>query len=218
MAALLPRGVRETEAQDGGIDSLILGIRGAGLGVDVVGIEETKSLVDKQRGVGAEPLTNHLIGKRVGVILADAAHLGVLLDEFFQAPFVFQELGEVLVRAHFPGHVASGPKACVAIVQCLIESTCKGVHHLGNVKLSLDQVILLGGHDQAAFFCFVRDIDSGGSEVGPHAGNHGAAIEVEAPMILFELIEYDRSHRREMPRGSALIDEAMMARGSWFHH
>ena len=53
-----------------------------------------------------------------------------------------------------------------------------------DVELIVDQVVLLGGHDQAAFLDFACDIDSRGSEVGSHACDHGAGVEVEAAVVL----------------------------------
>jgi hypothetical protein len=47
--------------------------------------------------------------------LADAAELWVGLEEFLELPFVLQEGGKILLRAHFPVHITRGPKVAVAI-------------------------------------------------------------------------------------------------------
>jgi len=53
-----------------------------------------------------------------------------------------------------------------------------------DVELTVDQVVLFGGHDQAALRDFASDIDSGRSQVRTHARDHGAGVEVEAAVVL----------------------------------
>ena len=81
-----------TEAKDGGIDSLVRDILTAWFGMDEIRIDQNQGLIDEHRGVGTESLAKDIKRKRVCVVLADAAHLGMLVKEFFEPVFVFNEL------------------------------------------------------------------------------------------------------------------------------
>ncbi len=50
------------------------------------------------------------------MVLTNAANSGMLLEEFFEPSFIFQKLGEILLRAELPSHVSCGPKTRIPVV------------------------------------------------------------------------------------------------------
>jgi hypothetical protein len=89
---LLFQALGVTEAKDGGIDSRDGDCIPEWLTTHVVRIDEGKRFVDKHGAVRKVPVQDSLVWKQVRVILANAAHFRMFLEELFEPPFIFNEL------------------------------------------------------------------------------------------------------------------------------
>jgi protein-disulfide isomerase-like protein with CxxC motif len=138
------------------------------------------------------------------------------LKELFEALLVFEEPGKVLVRAHLPGHVATGPEAGVAVAERLPEGVGEIVDHAVDVEPPVHQMVMVGLNDEIRRADLLRRIDPCSREVGLETVDQRAAIEIEAAVVLSQLLANHGRHRRQVARRRTLVDQALMA--GWLAH
>ena len=81
-------------------------------------------------------------------------------EKLFKTPLVVQELHEILFIPEFPCHIAGGPQAAKTIAQRSINGILKQGQHSVAIKLSIDQVTLIGGEHQRTPFQLSRQIET----------------------------------------------------------
>ena len=60
-----------------------------------------QGFADEELRVSVETFADDFARQRVGVVLANATELRPLTEQFFEAPLIFDQLGEVLFGAEF---------------------------------------------------------------------------------------------------------------------
>jgi hypothetical protein len=175
-------------------------------------IHERQRLIDEQVLVRLQSEPQYLAGQCVSVVLANSRKIRSFAKQFFEAPFVLDQLVEVLLRTELPCHIACRPKTFVAITYGLLDAEFESPDHLIDVEGAFRQMILIGREHETAPVDFMADIGSGCGHVTFHSSHHRGAVQINAAVSLFQFLPRHLGNRAQHEGRRAFVDKTLVAR------